>query len=421
MAPGGVSSLPAIHGLADDRAAHQGRRHGPDRLLPEPHEPGAVLHRPDQRRQRQGLCRHHAGERRRRQHRRHDRRRDAAPEVRRAGTGQPLSRAKPAPSTAATATPRVPTCRRPTPPNRSASATAGATAKSDNYEAGGDFKTFDVPPARRRPYACRDEVGSTAYETRNHSLGLALKGGKHLVEAKVGYQDMPYELYPNQRMDMLDNEQCAGNLRYLGQFGWGTLEARAYHENVDHFMDFGRGQDVQLRRAVPTEHARGHLSGQRHADVHGRQDHRRYRARANIDLNRARSSCASAATCKPTASTTGGRPAPDCGVGNCIGGMAPLTFWNINDGKRDRSACSASGKRKWSAAMDFRCWACASSGSRPTPARSPATTAMALPDAANIRDGDTGTCMQQLRRHRPRRTAPFNAMDRKRTDTQLAT
>ena len=32
-------------------------------------------------------------------------------------------------------------------------------------------------------------------------------------------------------MDMLDNEQKRFNLRYLGQFGWGALEARAYHES----------------------------------------------------------------------------------------------------------------------------------------------------------------------------------------------
>jgi iron complex outermembrane recepter protein len=39
-------------------------------------------------------------------------------------------------------------------------------------------------------------------------------------------------------------------------------------------------------------------------------------------------------------------PAPDCGVGNCIGGMAPLTFWNINDGQRDRKALFAEWQAK---------------------------------------------------------------------------
>jgi iron complex outermembrane receptor protein len=50
---------------------------------------------------------------------------------------------------------------------------------------------------------------------------------------------MPEQLYPNQRMDLLDNEQKRINLRYLGEFDWGALEARAYHETVDHYMDFG--------------------------------------------------------------------------------------------------------------------------------------------------------------------------------------
>ena len=60
-----------------------------------------------------------------------------------------------------------------------------------------------------------------------------------MVEAKFGYQNMPEQLYPNQRMDLLDNEQKRINLRYLGEFDWGALEARAYHETVDHYMDFG--------------------------------------------------------------------------------------------------------------------------------------------------------------------------------------
>ncbi|MGB5567722.1 MAG: TonB-dependent receptor, partial [Sedimenticolaceae bacterium] len=68
---------------------------------------------------------------------------------------------------------------------------------------------------------------------------LALKAGDGLIEAKLGYQDMPYQLYPNQRMDMLGNTEKRGSLSYTGEFSWGQLEASGYHENVDHFMDFG--------------------------------------------------------------------------------------------------------------------------------------------------------------------------------------
>jgi iron complex outermembrane receptor protein len=114
----------------------------------------------------------------------------------------------------------------------------GSTSQADNYTAAADFKTTTATgrPGHTLPLS---EVGSSAYETRNHSIGLAFKADKHLFEAKLGLQDMPYQLYPNQRMDLLSNDQQSINLRYTGQFDWGSLQARAYHEKVDHNMDFG--------------------------------------------------------------------------------------------------------------------------------------------------------------------------------------
>lgn len=113
-----------------------------------------------------------------------------------------------------------------------------AMARADNYRAGGHFTTSGVT-GRSGHVLGLDEVGSTAYFTRNHQLGVAYKGGRHLVEAKLGAQDLPYQLYPNQRMDMLDNQMQRFSLRYLGETDWGSLEARAYRERVEHFMDFG--------------------------------------------------------------------------------------------------------------------------------------------------------------------------------------
>ncbi|MGD9871231.1 MAG: TonB-dependent receptor plug domain-containing protein, partial [Thauera sp.] len=115
---------------------------------------------------------------------------------------------------------------------------SGSTAESDNYEAARAFKSSEVT-GREGHTLPLDEVGSTAYKSRNHELGFAFKGGDHLFEAKVGLQDIPYELWPNQRMDMLENDQKRVNLRYQGKYDWGNLEARAYHEKVEHFMDFG--------------------------------------------------------------------------------------------------------------------------------------------------------------------------------------
>lgn len=114
----------------------------------------------------------------------------------------------------------------------------GAKSQADNYKAGKNFKstTSTLNGDHTLPL---DEVGSTAYETTNHTLGLAFKRDNHLVEAKLGYQNMPEQLFPNQRMDLLDNEQKRLNLRYLGEFDWGVLESRIYHDAVNHFMEFG--------------------------------------------------------------------------------------------------------------------------------------------------------------------------------------
>ncbi|MBA4502215.1 TonB-dependent receptor [Marinobacterium marinum] len=115
---------------------------------------------------------------------------------------------------------------------------SGAWSSADNYTAGGNFKTV-METGRPGHSLPLDEVGSTAYETQNHTLGLAFKSGDDLLEAQLSYQNMPEQLYPNQRMDLLENEQQSLNLAWTRRFDWGMLETRVYHEQVDHFMDFG--------------------------------------------------------------------------------------------------------------------------------------------------------------------------------------
>lgn len=212
---------------------------------------------------------------------------------------------------------------------------SGATSQADNYKAGGDFKNYKFT-GRIGHTLDRDEVGSTAYETRNHALSLAFKNDDQLFEARLGVQDMPYQLYPNQRMDLLDNQQKSLNLRYLGQLDWGTLELRGYHETVDHLMDFGddkrywygadsgggmvvngkpcgaisatcaQGMPMNTEGKTTGFSAKGdiRLAGQDLLRVGG--DLQRYRIND---------------WWRPSGS-----------------GMYPGTFWNIRDGQRDRAA-----------------------------------------------------------------------------------
>ncbi|MCE1242842.1 TonB-dependent receptor plug domain-containing protein [Oryzomicrobium sp.] len=117
---------------------------------------------------------------------------------------------------------------------------SGSTAESKNYRAARDFKpgtnaTFTTAGTH---WIAGDEVGSSAYKTENQSLGVALRNENHLIDFKVGFQHIPYQGFPNQHMDMTDNKSTQVNLGYTGKFGWGTLQARVYNEETRHKMNF---------------------------------------------------------------------------------------------------------------------------------------------------------------------------------------
>lgn len=113
----------------------------------------------------------------------------------------------------------------------------GSTVKAENYTAGDDFKPAG-PAAAGRGWLDGDEVGSSRYKSTNQSLALALRHENHQAELKYSEQDIPYQGWPNQRMDMTDNDSEQINLNYEGQYDWGDLEARVYNEHTRHKMQF---------------------------------------------------------------------------------------------------------------------------------------------------------------------------------------
>ncbi len=116
---------------------------------------------------------------------------------------------------------------------------AGTTADADNYQAGKDFKHYTFT-GRAGHALDRDEVGSSAYGSTNHVLSLAWRpDAASQFEFKYLRQEIPFENFPNQRMDMTHNQSDKFNLAYSGQFTWGKLKAQAFHEQTGHEMDFG--------------------------------------------------------------------------------------------------------------------------------------------------------------------------------------
>ncbi|WP_178862663.1 TonB-dependent receptor [Thiomicrorhabdus cannonii] len=204
----------------------------------------------------------------------------------------------------------------------------GNMAQSENMDAASDFKTFTTTTnASSGTYFTsgtegtttdKDEIAGTAYESINHSLGIAYKGDDSLFQATFSKQSAPYEQYPNQRMDMTDNDSNKLNLSFDKSMNWGKFNIQAYAEQVDHEMAF---MDYKTSKQMPMD---------TESETKG------LKASALIPLS---------ASSELTVGTEiqlfklddywVASPAPLPHM------MQPNTFWNINNGTRDRYALFA--------------------------------------------------------------------------------
>lgn len=214
----------------------------------------------------------------------------------------------------------------------------GAYAQSDNYKAGGDFKDYGFT-GRKGHTLPLDEVGSTAYQASNQSVKLGYKSDGHLVDLTYGHQRIPYENYPNQRMDMTDNESDQFNLGYKGKLGGTTLKIRAYYTHTQHEMDFADDKRYWYGGASGGSSA---TEGTECSPISG-----------------GKTGCAAGMPMYTDGKNTGFTMSAEIPLAGedlvRVGaeyqryrlddwwepsgaGMWPYTFWNINDGQRDRYA-----------------------------------------------------------------------------------
>ena len=191
---------------------------------------------------------------------------------------------------------------------------SGSTVEAGDYKAGGNFKPARLA-ATGRGWLAGDEVGSSRYKSENQSLGFALRNDVHLLELKLGFQHIPYQGYPNQRMDMTGNDSTQVNLRYKGQYQWGDLEARVYTEDTRHKMNFGDDKQFWYATApgMPMDTEGKNSGALMKADITLSE---RDTVKIGSEYQRYRLN--------------------DWWVPSGTGGMSPNTFRNINDGQRDR-------------------------------------------------------------------------------------
>ena len=221
---------------------------------------------------------------------------------------------------------------------------SGSTAQADNYTAGGTFKPAG-PSLGTSEWLAGDEVGSSQYKSENQSLGFALRYAEHLLELKFGYQHIPYQGFPNERMDMTLNDSHQVNLRYLGQYGWGSLEARAYYNDTRHKMNFLEDKLTLASPAGMPMDTEGKTTGALlKADILA-SDRDLFRVGGEYQKYHLDDWWPAIGPYVPPMGGMGG-----------MGGMAGMsmnmmngsTFWNINDGKRDRFDVFGEWEARWS-------------------------------------------------------------------------
>ncbi|MEI6758125.1 MAG: TonB-dependent receptor [Chlorobium sp.] len=211
--------------------------------------------------------------------------------------------------------------------NQSTGAAFSGAVASSNLSFG---VTGSIDHAKDYKDANGKTVTSTYYESRNLGLTMALKGDSSLVTLKAGHQFIPGQGFVNQWMDMIENNASFVNLRYKSAFAWGKLDAKAYWQNTWHKMDSGEDKlPINLRLPVTMPYMPMETRG--------------------IDLGY------SLKTEIPVAEknllrlghefhrfTLDDKWPPVVGTG-----MWPDTFLNINNGNRDRYSLFAEWEAKW--------------------------------------------------------------------------
>ncbi len=82
-----------------------------------------------------------------------------------------------------------------------------------------------------------NRVKDTLFQQENKSASLAYKLENGVVKLEVGHQQVPYEGFTNQYMDMLSNQSTYENISYNGKVGSLTVDANAFKKDTSHYMN----------------------------------------------------------------------------------------------------------------------------------------------------------------------------------------
>ena len=158
-------------------------------------------------------------------------------------------------------------------------------------------------------------VISSLYQSRTYNAKLGARRGNHLVTLNAGYQDIPGEGFVNAHMDMIKNTARYGNAHYRLLFARGSLDARAFYEHTGHLMNILEEKQAIFNMNMPmiTKGSNMGYSLEAEIPLSGRDV-----LRAGTDFHRY-----TLDDWWPATKTM-------------VGPMGPNTLWNVKDGRRNR-------------------------------------------------------------------------------------
>jgi len=125
--------------------------------------------------------------------------------------------------------------------NDALSSSAAATVAGENVSVGAYLSRAHALSYRD---GNGDPVRGSEYENYSAKGTVSVRGTSDQLTIRGGVDYSPYEGFVNQPMDMTFNISTHVNGRYKGEFDWGTLEAELYWRQVRHEMNFLFGRPV---------------------------------------------------------------------------------------------------------------------------------------------------------------------------------
>jgi len=89
-----------------------------------------------------------------------------------------------------------------------------------------------------------NRILNSQFETQSHNATFAARADGQELTIRAGHQITPYEGFPNARMDLTGNSSNYLNAGYGGDYDWGRVDGKVYWQNAKHEMDFLPGRNT---------------------------------------------------------------------------------------------------------------------------------------------------------------------------------